>query len=311
MRPVVEVHNRKDNEAGRPEKPFPGNNLVPWLNQPVGAHVQAEPDDVFLNGLFPPFLAKNSMKASFASLALRALLPAVLLASCGKKDEPTPTPAPDQGRILVSHAAAAANTAVTVFVNDQQGGQLSYGQTGSYFTINAGTPTLSVRNGSQVVASKAPAIAKDQNYSAFVWSPTGTIGSADLLVVPDDLAAPAAGTAKVRLVHLGVGAASPVRLTVPAATPGGATTDLTPDVAFGTASGFAALNAGPFNLSVTTSTAGSTTRTPVIAVGDGTGSSTGSKTFEAGKIYTIIVRGIAGAGVPTAQQTQVVIIQNN
>jgi len=251
------------------------------------------------------------MKISFASLALRTILPAtVLLASCGKDDEPAP-PAPDQGRILVSHSAAAVNTAVTVFVNDQQGGQLNYGQTGTYFNINTGTPTLSVKNGTQVVTSKTPAIAKDQNYSAFLYSTSGTIGSADMLVVPDDLAAPAANTAKVRLVHLGVGAASPVRLTVPAATPGGPTTDLTADVAFGTASSFAALNAGPFNLSVTTGTAGSTTRTPVIAVGDGTGSSTGSKTFEAGKIYTIVVRGISGSGVPAAQQTQVVIIQNN
>ncbi|MBF9222614.1 DUF4397 domain-containing protein [Hymenobacter ruricola] len=251
------------------------------------------------------------MKTSLFSLALRALLPAtVLLASCGKDDEPA-APAPDQGKVLVSHAAAAANTTVTVFVNDQQGGQLNYGQTGTYFNINSGTPTLSVKNGTQVVASKPLTVAKDQNYSAFVYSPTATIGSADLLVVSDDLSAPATGTAKVRLVHLGVGAASPVRLTVPAATPGGPTTDLTPDVAFGTASPFAAINAGPFNLSVTTGTAGNTTRTPVIAVGDGTGAGTGSKTFEAGKIYTILVRGISGSGVPIAQQTQVVITQNN
>jgi hypothetical protein len=46
-------------------------------------------------------------------------------------------------------------------------------------------------------------------------------------------------------------------------------------------------------------------------VGDGTGSGTGTKAFESGKIYTIVVRGIAGTAVPAAQQVKAVIIQNN
>ena len=239
--------------------------------------------------------------------ALQAMVPAVLLlTSCGKDDDPV-TPVVDQGRILVSHAAAAANTAVTVFVNDQQGGSLTYGQTGSYFSINAGTPTLRINNGAQVVASKMPTIAKDQSYSAFVYSPLSSIGSADLLTVSDDLTAPATGTAKVRIVHLGVGAASPVRLLIPASTPTGSPTDLTTDVAFAAASPFAAINAGPVNLSVVTGTA----RTQVVVVGDGTGTGTGTKTFESGKIYTVLVRGISGSAVPPAQQIQAVIIQNN
>jgi len=240
--------------------------------------------------------------------AFQAMIPAVLLlASCGKDDDPV-TPVADQGRVIVSHAAAAANTTVTVFVNEQQGGQLNYGQTGTYFNINTGTPALSIRNGTQVIATQPLTIAKDQNYSVFAYSPTATIGSAALLAIPDDLTAPATGTAKVRIVHLGVGAPSPVRLSIPAATPGGNPTDLTTDVAFGTASSFVPINANPLNLIVTS---GTTTRTQAVAVGDGTGAGTGTKTFEAGKIYTVVVRGIAGTGVPAAQQIQAVIIQNN
>lgn len=252
------------------------------------------------------------MKISFASLALRTILPAtVLLASCGKDDEPAP-PAPDQGRILVSHSAAAVNTAVTVFVNDQQGGQLNYGQTGTYFNINTGTPTLSVKNGTQVVTSKTPAIAKDQNYSAFLYSTTGTIGSADMLVVPDDLTAPAAGQIKVRLVNLAVGAPAPLRLTVPSPIPANPGTDITPDVAFGAASGFVNLTAGTINLTTTyAGPIGTAPRIQFLTVGDGAGAGAGTKNYDAGKIYTIVVRGISGSGVPAAQQPQAVIIQNN
>ena len=129
------------------------------------------------------------------------------------------------------------------------------------------------------------------------------------------LAAPTSG-AKVRLVYLAAGAATPVRLTIPAPTTTGTDTDLTSDVAFGTASAFAQVNAGPLNLKIVNVTTGpppthTVVRTQVLAVGDGSGSGTGTKNFEAGKIYTIVVRGLAGAGVPTAQQPQAVIIQNN
>lgn len=239
---------------------------------------------------------------------MAAALPATFaFSACGNDDDDS-TPAPDQGKVLISHAAAASPSQITAFVADQQVGQLNYGQSSSYLNVNVGTPTLRVNNGSQAIASQALNIAKGQNYSVFVFSPNATIGSASLLSVPDDLSAPAAGQVKVRLVHLAVGAPSPVRLTVPSAVPGGAGTDVTPDVAFGAASSFMALNPGSINLSITST---GTLRTQVVAVGDGSGSGTGTKNFEAGKIYTIVLRGIVGAGVPADQQPKAVIIQNN
>jgi hypothetical protein len=240
--------------------------------------------------------------------AAQLVLPAtILLASCSKSDTPAPTPV-DTGKVLFSHAAAAANTQITAFANDQQTGQLNYGDNTSYVGVNTGNAAIRINNGSTVIANQTLPITKDQNYSVFVYSPTATIGSAALLTIPDNLTAPASGTAKVRIVHLGVGATTPVRLSIPAATPGGAPTDLTPDVAFGAASEYVLLNAGSPSL-IVTSTA--TPRTQVVAVGDGTGSGTGTKAFESGKIYTIVVRGIAGTAVPAAQQVKAVIIQNN
>lgn len=247
--------------------------------------------------------------SSYFRRAVLAVVPAtLLLAACSKSDTPAPTPAVDQGRVLISHAAAAANTQITAFANDNQVGQLNYGQSTGYSNVNAGNATIRVNNGATVVATQTVAVAKDQNYSVFAYSPTATIGSAALLTVPDDLAVPAAGTAKVRIVHLGVGAPTPVRLSIPSATPGGNPTDLTPDVAFAAYSGFVLVNAGSPNLIITSA---AVPRTQVAAVGDGSGSGTGTKVFESGKIYTIVVRGIAGTAVPQAQQVQAVIIANN
>ncbi|MDO7845465.1 DUF4397 domain-containing protein [Hymenobacter sp. M29] len=250
------------------------------------------------------------MQTSFIPRALRALVPAtLLLAACGKSDTPAPTPAPDQGKIMVVHAAAAANsTPITALANDQQIGQVNYGQNSAYTAVNTGSIVVKANNGTAQLSNKTITLLKDQSYSVFAYSPAATIGSVDLLPVVDDLTAPASGTAKVRIVHLGVGAPTPVRLSIPSPTPTGSPTDLTPDVAFGTASGFVAVNAGPLNLIVTS---GTTTRTQLVAVGDGSGAGTGTKTFDAGKIYTVVVRGVSGNGVPAAQQIQGVIITNN
>lgn len=244
----------------------------------------------------------------FRRAALSIVPTTLLLAACSKSDTPAPAPAVDQGKVLISHAAAAANTQITAFANDQQVGQLNYGQSTGYSNVNAGGATIRINNGSTVVSTQTVAVAKDQSYSVFAYSPTATIGSAALLTVPDDLTVPAAGTAKVRLVHLGVGATTPVRLSIPSVTPGGNPTDLTPDVAFAGYSGFILVNAGSPNLIITSTVA---PRTQVAAVGDGTGSGTGTKAFESGKIYTIVLRGIAGTAVPQAQQVQAVIIANN
>ena len=247
--------------------------------------------------------------SSFFHRAAMAVLPAtLLLASCGKSDTPAPAPAPATSQVLFSHAAAAANTQLTAYVNDGQVSQLTYGQSSAYVTVPAGSPTLRINNGAQAAITQPLAVAKDQNYSVFEYSSTATIGSLALLTTPDDLTAPSTGQAKVRVVYLNTSGASPVQLTVPSPSPGTPGTPLTADVAFGTASDFAKLNAGLYNLTITSN---GTPRAQVVAVGDGSGTGTGVYKYMEGKIYTIVVRGITGTGVPTGQQPQAVIIQNN
>jgi hypothetical protein len=179
--------------------------------------------------------------------------------------------------------------------------------------VNAGTPTLRINNGAQAIATQTLTVAKDQNYSVFVYSPTNQIGgNAALLTVPDDLTAPPAGQIKVRLVHLAVNAPTPVQLTVASPVPGNPGTDVSGDVAFGAASGFRSLNAGTINLTVTSAnTVPGLPRNMVLNVGDGAGTGSGTKNYEAGKIYTILVRGIEGSTVPAAQRPEAVIIQHN
>lgn len=242
--------------------------------------------------------------------ALFALtLPATLaFSACGNDDDDNTQVVPDQGKVVVVHAAAAV-AAITPVFDSQQGSSLTYTQNSGYLAVNAGSPQLRIVNSAgTTVVSRTLAVAKDQGYSVFVYSPTAAIGSAELLSVTDDLTAPAANQAKIRLVHLAVGAPTPVRLTVPSAVPGGAGTDIIQDVAFGTASSFIAINAGSPTLTITSN---GTPRPVLLTVGDGSGSGTGTKNYEAGKIYTIVVRGIAGAGVAADQQPKAVVLQNN
>ena len=239
-----------------------------------------------------------------------AVLPALLAASaCSDKDDKPVTPTVDHGRVNAYHMAASANVNLKFLFDDSEKGNVAYGQNIGYQSLEVGSRVLKVNNGSAFLANQTLTVAKDKSYSVFAYSPTAAIGSVGLLTITDDLTAPAANTAKVRLVHLGVDAATPVRLSTAPAVVGGAYTDVTTDVAFGAASDFVTVNtATPFNLVVTTT---GTARTQVAAVGDGNGAGTGTKTFDSGKIYTVVVRGIAGAAVPASQQIQAVIVQNN
>jgi hypothetical protein len=79
---------------------------------------------------------------------------------------------------------------------------------------------------------------------------------------------------------------------------------------FGNASPFVEILPGSYNIAVTSGSGSSSTT--VTNVGDGNSSgSVGNKTYEAGKIYTVLVRGVNNPLLDPSLQPKVVIIQNN
>ena len=253
----------------------------------------------------------------FFRRAALAVLPAtLLLAACSKTDTPAPTPVADTGKVTIINGAANVNVATKILVDDAEKASLNYGQTAAYQAINTGSRVFKVNGGTTTLVTQTYTIEKDKSYSYFVYN-TGTSNASTGLMVTDELTAPATtpapGKAKVRLVHIGqglgtvggTGTALPINLSE-AQTVGYA--DRIPNVAFGTASAFLEINAGPFNLAITTGTApGSVFQ---LNVGDGTGSGAGTKTYAAGKIYTIVVRG-AESNLDSALKPKAYIIENN
>ena len=237
---------------------------------------------------------------------LQTLLPVTLLLSaCSKSDTPAPAPPADQGRVIAYHMAASANVGLKILLDDVEKAILTYGQNSGYQTLNTGSRSIKVNVASSNAnaATQAVMMEKDRSYSYFAYAPTTTTVAG--LLVTDELSAPATGQAKIRLVHLGQGAPSPLKISAPSVA--GQVDVANINVVFANASSFVEIPAGPYNLAVTTGP-----QSNVVAnVGDGSGSGTGSKTYEAGKIYTVVLRGISGALVDPALQPKAVLIQNN
>lgn len=232
-------------------------------------------------------------KASILHRTVLALLPATLLfAACGKSDTPVPISAPvDHGRVVFVNAAAhIAPTTLKFTVDNSEKASLTYGTTSSYQDINAGSRALQVTAGSQTALTQPIGIDKDKNYT-FVATATSSTSSVGGLLLADDLTAPATGKARVRVINLGQGVATPIRLSQVTSTAGGPVVfDIVPNVANASASGFIEFNPGIYSLSILDNSGATLT-----VVGDGSGSGTGSKKYEEGKIYTVLVSGTAGS----------------
>ncbi len=261
--------------------------------------------------------------APFLHRAALAVLPAtLLLAACSKTDTPAPTPVADAGSVLFVNAAASTPVGIKIFAGNDEKTTLIYGSNNGgasavYQTVPVGNPTIKVDNAAAAGTSffsQGVTVAKDQKYSYFVYSTSTDANTAPSgKLFADDLAAPTTGKAKIRLVNVAYGYPSPVAaISLSQIQPVGFL-PLTSAVGVFEASNFIEINPGPVNLLITTGV--SPTGNTVGAVGDGTGAGTGAmgtgtKNYEAGKIYTIVVRGTAGTPDPT-RQPKAFIIQNN
>ena len=255
----------------------------------------------------------------FFRRAAQVVLPAtLLLAACSKKDTPAPTPVPDTGRINAYHEAASANVSLKFLVDDAEKATFTYGQTSSYQSVNTGNRLLKINVASSGTAatSQTVMVEKDKSYSYFAYA--NAASSVGGLFVTDDLAAPtSSANAKIRLVHLAQGAASPLKLS---STSVAGLVDVTGiNVAFAGStptagstatigySSFVEIPAGTYNIAITSGSPS----VAVASVGDGTGTGTGTKNYEAGKIYTVIYRGTNNALLDASLQPKAVLVQNN
>jgi hypothetical protein len=244
----------------------------------------------------------TTLATAFRRYLLLATMPAALAFSgCGDDDDN----GPGNGRVMAVHAAASANVRVKVLVNNSEIGQLNYGQNSSYLNAPAGAQEvkINVAASDQNAATQTITIERDKNQSLFAYAPSTTANAVALLAVSDDLTAPAAGKAKIRLVHLGQGAPSPVNLAQASAS--GAPVNVISSVAFPTASAFVEITPGDYNFVVTNST-----NATVTSVGNGTGAGTGTRNYAVGKIYTVLVRGVASS-LDQTLQPKATVIENN
>jgi Domain of unknown function (DUF4397) len=214
------------------------------------------------------------LTSTFFALALTTIL-----VSCDKDD-----PAPETGRVLVTHASPDA-PGVDLLVDNVKvnSAALTFPNNTGYLSVNVGTRNVKVNvagTSTTVINADLP-IAKDKSYSVFA---TNNVASLGAIAVEDNLATPASGKAHIRFFHLSPGA--------PAVTVGvlnGATfTPVFSNRSFETQTtatanaGFTPVDAGTYTFDVRV--AGTTTSVlnlPGIVL-------------QAGKIYTVFARGIVG-----------------
>jgi len=248
---------------------------------------------------------------SLFSIFRRPLLlavPVVALAfgGCSKKDEPTPTPAPDQGKVAFVNAAAHIAPVTLKFLADNsEKASQAYGTTSGYQNVLIGSRPIQVMAGSQSALTQSVTIEKDKNYT-FIATPATSSSAVGGLFLTDDLSVPNPAKARIRVVHLGQNVSSPIKLSQVTSTANGpVVVDIVTNVASNTVSAITDFNPGTYNLSILDNAGVSRAE-----VGSGNGAGTGTKTYEAGKVYTLIVSGTAGS-LNSEQSLKAFLSQNN
>lgn len=162
---------------------------------------------------------------------------------------------------------------------------LEYGNASDYHNVASGTRTVSVNETGTVNAliTASPTFKKDSSYTIIA---ADLVATAQPLVLEDDLSSPAAGNAKVRLVHGSPGAGL-VDIYITA--PGADISALIPtfsNVAFAANTGYSEVPAGDYQVRVTAA------GTKTVAI------DTGTLTLASGEIATAVALDEAGGGSP-------------
>ena len=214
------------------------------------------------------------------ALAL-ALLGALALGAC---DDDDPTSPSTTAQLRVVHASPNAPNVDVLVDGTVALTNVPFRTASGYLAVPAGTRELQVRaagTATTVIDADAP-LAEGRAYTVLA---TGLVASIAPLVLEDDLAAPAAGNAKVRLVHAAPGAGTvDVYVTAPTADIATAAPTLAA-VPFRAASAYLQVPAGSYRVRITPTG----TKTVAIDV---------NAALAAGQVRTAVAVDATGGGAP-------------
>lgn len=224
-------------------------------------------------------------------IALLAVLPTMLLASCDDDDDIDLRV--DEANVMVVHASPDA-PAVDLYVDDAKVNSvgLNYPDNTGYLEVNAGERNFKVTAagtgiGSPVIDADVT-LEKDKNYTVFA---ADMLSSITAIVLEDDLTTPASGKAHIRVVHL-----SPDAPNVDVVVQNGP--ELFSDLEFKDATAFTPVDAGTYTIEVQ-------------PVGTDVAAITANLTLQAGKIYTVFAKGFLSPPSGNTNNLSAEVIVNN
>jgi hypothetical protein len=230
----------------------------------------------------------KKITTSFRTMTMALLAIGAMFAGCDKDDE-----APAQARVVVTHASPDA-PGVDLLVDDQKvnSAALTFPSNTGYLAVNSGTRNIKVNAAgtSTSVINANLTLEANKNYSVFACNRLATI---EAVVLEDNLTAPAAGKAHIRVVHLSPDAPA-VNIGV-----AGSSSNLFTNLAFKGATAFTPVDAGTYNLEIRLASNNSVVL-PIPSVA-----------LAAGKIYTVFARGFVAPPTGNTNTLNVSIINNN
>jgi hypothetical protein len=228
-------------------------------------------------------------------LLLFSLGATILFSACNKKDDPPPTPAAPKAKVMFGNAYVSTDT-VKVTVNNNSLSSvpnLGYLSRTPYVDLEPGSNKLTFISAFSTTPLKDTTVSLTANsyYSAFIAGPTL---SPSMVLVSDNLTAPTAGKAKIRLINL---SSDNLNESVFVKDGLNVVTKLDSNVTYKLATPFREVTAGTYDLTV-----GDPASLPTAITLAG-------QSFGVGKIYTVIVTGAQAATGTGARK--LTIIANN
>lgn len=235
------------------------------------------------------FALKNLKKQILvASLVVAAF------ASC-KKDDDTPAPV-EEAKIKIKHASPDAPS-VDLYVDGAKinTAALAYNNNTGYVKIKAGARNIKVNaaGATTSVINSNVTLTKDKNYTLFA---ANRLSAIEGVLLEDNLAAPAAGKAHVRFVHL-----SPDAPAVNIVN-GTATTNMFSSLAFKSGTAFTPVDATAAGTAFAFNIRNASTSAAVTTI---------NANLVAGKIYTIVIRGFVTPPTGNTNALGASVLNNN